>query len=105
MKVLETMTKDERSLLIYFESRCVDYRGWLDMRQMNKDDEEIAKRWNEEGLIVYKRGTQRDGKGEIVQMTYEVELSPEAWKLAHAERIARAKRMRAAIQERETKYD
>ena len=90
MKPLELMTADERSLLLYLETRAVDYGGRVDTRYMNADDMVIAKKWDEEGFIKFGRIVfrhhNRDG-------THWVILSTEAWRLAHEERIARFNRL------------
>jgi len=52
MKSLNKMTKNERSLLLYLETRAVDYGGIVDTRHMNQDDMEIAKEWNKKVLWV-----------------------------------------------------
>lgn len=44
---LSEMTPDERSLLIYFETRMVDGLGYVESVRMNAGDFAIAKRWPE----------------------------------------------------------
>ena len=87
---LSEMTKDERSLLLYLESRATDQGGTVDARRMNKEDFDIAKRWNEDGFIEFGRVASCDL---AIDRTYWVVLTPPAWDLAHQERIARADRM------------
>jgi len=93
MKTLDTMTKDEKSLLLFFETQAVDYGGKInDTRHMNKEDFEIAEQWNREGFIKFGRIRFHS----IVKDSYSTrwcELSDEAWILAHAERKARYKRI------------
>jgi hypothetical protein len=36
MKSLDTMTSDERNLLLYLETRAVDYGGIVDTKHMNE---------------------------------------------------------------------
>lgn len=86
-KTLETMTRDERSLLLYFESRAVDNSGRIDMRRMNKYDREIAEKWNSEGFARFGRIA---AEYLTDQGTHWCHLSDEAWRLVHAERKARA---------------
>ena len=90
MKTLETMNADERNLLLYLETRAVDYGGIVDLKHMNKEDMKIADKWNAEGFI-------KSGRIKFHSITsegsYWCELSEEAWKLAHAERRARCKRI------------
>jgi len=89
MKTLDTMTSDERSLLLYLETRAVDHGGLVDIKHMNKEDMDIAKRWNEEEFIRFGRIKAHS----IITCTHWCELSEEAWNLAHAERKARFLRM------------
>jgi len=90
MKSLETMSKDERSLLLYLECRSVDYGGRVDALHMNAEDLTIAKKWNEEGFIEFGRIVYRNITNAGTQF---VKFSEEAWKLAHEERRARFNRM------------
>ena len=92
MKALEDMSRDERGLLLYLETRAVDFGGKVDTRHMNKEDMGIAKRWNDEGFLKFGRIKFHD----ILSAqggTHWCELSNEAWDLAHAERKARFKRI------------
>ena len=86
------MKKDELSLLLFLETQAVDHCGRVFGQSMNADDFETAKMWNKEGFIVFARlklaEIRNDGR------THYVELSPRAWKAAHAERRAMAERMR-----------
>lgn len=83
------MTKEELSLLLYFEAMVVDDYGRIDERKINAEDRIIAKRWNEEGFIEFGRiaGAPFPHKSEYVR------LSPKAWCAAHNERQLRAARM------------
>ena len=86
MKTLETMTSDERSLLLFFETQATDNGGKIkDIRHMNKEDMSIAEGWNKEGFIKFGRIRFKS----IIESTHWCELSEEAWNLAHAERKAR----------------
>jgi hypothetical protein len=84
------MNKDERSLLLFLESCSVDYGGVVNTKRMNAEDLQIAERWNKEGVIRFGRIVLRHVTS---QGTHWCKLSEEAWKLAHAERRARAERM------------
>jgi len=90
MKSLDTMTSDERSLLLYFETRAVDHGGIVDTIHMNKEDMDIAKEWDNEGFVKF-------GRIKFHSITpagtYWCELSDEAWNLVHAERKARCARI------------
>lgn len=55
MKTLKTMTKDERSLLLFLETQAVDHAGKVDGRHMNKDDFETAAKWDAEGFVNFGR--------------------------------------------------
>lgn len=88
------MTKDELSLLLYFETLAVDHRGVVDPARINADDIAIAQRWDKTGFCAFKRFTDRHVKtGAIKALTHLVTLSGEAWVAAHTERRARAQRM------------
>lgn len=89
MKTLDTMTSDERSLLLYLETRAVDHGGKVDAQHMNKEDFDIAKKWDEEGFVKFGRIRFHS----IVDGSRWCELSDEAWNLAHAERKAKCARI------------
>jgi len=89
LEKLKNMTSDERSLLLYFETRMVDYGGLIDVKHMNNVDRDIADKWNEEGFI--KSG--RIKAHSIIIFGHWCEFSEEAWKLAHLERRAKCKRI------------
>ena len=86
---LSDMSVDERSLLIYLETREVDY-GRVDARHISIDDFNTIERWTATGFIQF-------GRIASEYITREsalwVNLSDEAWRLAHEERRARAKRI------------
>lgn len=84
------MTKEESALLLYLETRAVDYGGRVAAEKMNEDDFTIAKRWKAEGFIDFGRIKVRDHNS---QGTHWVSLSESAWAAAHAERRNRAARM------------
>jgi hypothetical protein len=76
------------------EARAVDYGGVVDMRMMNDEDLTIAESWKESGfLTVFRRIPYKT----ITKFgeSHFVELSEEAFSLAHEERIARSKRSRS----------
>jgi len=84
------LSKVEKSLLLYLETRAVDYGGLVDISRMNEEDMSIAEQWNKSSFIKFGRVKiqyhNRDG-------THWCKLSPEAFRLAHAERIARCERI------------
>lgn len=98
MKDLKSMTRAERSLLLFLECRLVDYRGGVATVHMNKEDFEIASRWDKEGFIGFKRQRMSDieqsrkSSGHMKTITHVVTFSEEAWKLAHQERRNRYER-------------
>lgn len=93
MKTLLRLDKKERSLLLYLEARAVDAGGVVDMQRMNLEEIEIAQRWKEEGFLTEWRRVPFDAITQRGQSQL-VELSENAWQLAHEERRARAMRMR-----------
>jgi hypothetical protein len=84
------MTKAEISVLLYLETRAVDYGGRVAGPHMNQEDLDIAKRWAGKGFIRFGRicmeHINREG-------CYWVELTDAAWEVAHKERRAKAGRM------------
>lgn len=91
MKTLETMTRGERSLLLFLETCAADDAGAVDARHMNGDDMETVKKWSEEGFVKFGRITFGSISGSY--RNHWCELSDEAWSLAHQERRARFARM------------
>lgn len=94
MKYLENMTRDERSLLLFLETRAVDHGGLVDVKHMSSEDMKIAEKWTDEGFLSFGRVCSADIQNSVSKCTHWVELSGVAFTLAHAERFARAKRMR-----------
>jgi len=100
MKTLDNLTKDERSLLLFFETLAVDHCGVIDDPQkMSSEDFKIAQQWDKEGFCSFKRYTKRgfdddDDYYKVLLLTHIIELSEEAWLLAHQERKARAIRIK-----------
>ncbi|KKN69639.1 hypothetical protein LCGC14_0439420 [marine sediment metagenome] len=90
MEKLKDMSKDEKSLLLFLETRAVDYGGRVNLQHMNDEDMDITKGWNKRGFIGFGRIVIRCHNSDG---THWVRLSEEAWKLAHKERKARSKRM------------
>ncbi|MBA7599689.1 hypothetical protein ES703_06726 [subsurface metagenome] len=89
MKSLDTMTSDEKRLLLYLETCAVDHGGKVDINHMNKEDLDIALKWNEEKFVKFGRI-----KFHSIKIRWHwCELSEEAWNIAHAERKARCKRI------------
>lgn len=95
---MELTTRDEKSLLLYFETQAVDYGGTLESARMNADDFAIAKRWHEAGFVHFGRIAFNDiTTHNGVARDHWCVLSEEAWTLAHAERRARCERAMAIL--------
>ncbi|EFO32584.1 bacteriophage protein [Roseibium sp. TrichSKD4] len=84
------MTRDERSLLLFFECAFVDHGGLLDTQHMNSDDMQTAARWSESGYIRFERVCAKDRC--LTRKNYCVWLSEKAMHDAHSERSAHALR-------------
>lgn len=89
MKTLNDMSRDEISLLLFLETRAVDYGGRVNNAHMNTDDMAIARQWHDDGFVEYGRialeGINQDGASWC-------HLSDEAWTIAAEARKARADR-------------
>lgn len=103
---IEDMDKDERSLLLYFETVATDYGGKIDARRMNSRDFEIAKQWNDEGFVrfgrIYSGDIKSYGK---TQFDHWCVLSDNAWEQAHRERRARFQRLQERLEVHRNGYD
>ena len=86
---LETMSKTEKSLLLFFEECAVNHSGKVTCEQMNDADYAIAKRWNQADFISFGRVVAKDCDK---YGTNWCKLSPEAWAIVSVERKARAER-------------
>lgn len=86
---IEDLTREEKSLLLFFETCCVDDASKVDTRRMNDKDFQIAKKFSEEKLITFKRI-----KFEFLKnnKTHVVTLSDNAWELVHKLRKERAEK-------------
>lgn len=88
----DTMTKDERSMLVYAETCVVDYSGLLEGQRMNRADMEALKKFKAAGLLDYGRIPaalldRSYGK------THWVTFNESAWTLAHQLRRVRAQQI------------
>lgn len=90
MMKIKDMTKDEKSLLLFFETRQVDYGGRVNIQHMNNEDGDIAEKWNKKGFIGFGRIVIRNHNSDG---THWCKLSDEAFKIAHKLRFERANRM------------
>lgn len=87
---LDALSNGERSLLLYLESRAVDYDGRMSRDHMNTDDDAILERWVEAGFVVHGRIIAADAN---INGCEWVRLSSRAMSLAQEERRARAARL------------
>jgi|WetSurMetagenome_2_1015567.scaffolds.fasta_scaffold1241529_1 hypothetical protein len=92
---LEELTREEKSLLLFLESCATEHAGSLDPRHMNDDDKEIIKKWTNSKFIQYGRIAAAYLNITTVRCNW-VNLSDEAWDLAHQERKSRFIRMNNA---------
>lgn len=84
------LTKNQRTLLLYLETRLVDHGGRVAGEHMNAEDAEQAKAWNESGYIGYGRiASEHCNRYGALWVTF----SDQAWEDAHRERRARAERL------------
>jgi len=89
----ETLNKDERTLLLFFETCLVDHNGKVATRHMNDIDREIAKKWTEEGFISFKRLPLAEVEDKVTYaLTYKVRFSEQAFEITHTLRKERALR-------------
>lgn len=96
------MNNDQISLLLYLETRAVDYDGKVAMEKMNKEDLEQAKAWNESKFIGFGRICLKDIDKRQLSSSSWIELSEEAWTMAHTQRKLRADRGMASRSWRKT---
>ena len=54
-KTLDTMSKEELSLLLFLETEAVDYGGRVDTKHLKNNDVDILKQWNKEDFISFGR--------------------------------------------------
>lgn len=89
------MSKEERSLLLFFESACVEHGGIFNSQHMNSEDFTIAATWKASGFANIKRLKTAVINRLNGRYTHYCSLSPTAWSLAQEERRERAARLRA----------
>jgi hypothetical protein len=97
MKSLTEMTKDEKSLLLFFECVAADSWGKFSSLRLNNDDWNIADNWKNDGFIQFGRMPAKyifdsQDRGLNPVNTHWVRLSEEAFELAYQERKNRAQR-------------
>ena len=94
------MTRDDETLLMFLETQIVDHCGLVASDSMNKQDYEIAKKWDKDGLIAFGRRPAADmaGKrGRGSRRAHWVKFSDGAWTIAHRLRRERGERHVATI--------
>ncbi len=85
------LTRDQKSLLLYLESRATDHAGKLKSEQLNDADRANLDAWNKTGLVKSGRIAHKDLINDGCHLW--AELSDNAWWLAHSLRRAKAKRL------------
>lgn len=88
MKPLNEFTKDEKSQLLYLETRLVDYAGKVDGIHMNAGDWLIMEEWKKEGFIDYGRICWKDASKSRNGVNW-CTFSDLAWEYAHQQRKLR----------------
>jgi hypothetical protein len=96
-QVLDLMSKEGRSLLLYLESCAVDCKGIVDVARMNESDVAVAKDWTRRGFIEFCRLKasmlpKQLPRPEARCPTHAVRLAGRAWECAALERRRRAVR-------------
>lgn len=90
-EIVDPMSREERSLLLYLETRAVEKRGIVASSHMNKEEIAIAMGWAEVGFIRFARMKAEFLEEESIG-DHVVELSDIAWRCAALERRRRAAR-------------
>ena len=85
------MTKDQKSLLLYWETRAVDHAGLVLPDHMNEDDFDQACQWNDSGFLTFRRRRIVE-ISEASKETHWVRFSSYAWTDVH--RLRRERGMR-----------
>lgn len=88
------LTRDERSCLLYLETRAVDEGGLCEGVRMNAADLEACQRFVADDLLDFSRiPACLLGTGGKSTWTHIVRFKPSGWALAHAARQSRAERL------------
>lgn len=95
---ITTLTRDEKSILLYAETCVVDRSGLMVGARMNEVDMAALKKFKEAGALDFGRipyhcmqTLRHDGPG--VESTHWVTFHEPAWKAAHALRRVRAQQI------------
>lgn len=84
------LSKNEKSLLMYLESRLVDHYGRVDMQRVNEDERKIIEKWSDGGFIKFGRIALKDAKRDGACW---VQFTDQAWTVAHFARREMADRL------------
>jgi hypothetical protein len=87
---IESMSKGEKSLLLYLESRATNHSGLINVSQINKEEIDICNRWNKKGFIQFGRVVARNVRSYCFMWC---KLPESTFKIAHKLRKERADRM------------
>lgn len=96
--MIEILSAEGKSLLLYFETRMVDGSGLVEGARMNDDDIKLASEWDSRGYVSFGRLKIREieahkkNRGRIFP-THYIRLSANAWDAAHQLRRERSARM------------
>lgn len=91
--LIQTLTKDQRSIIVYAESCLVDRGGLLEARKMNKEDFDNLHMYEREGFLSHGRipfSVMQSLEGRDWSPTHWITFKDKAWELAHALRRFRA---------------
>lgn len=90
---LNSMSKEERNLLLYLETAATDYGGLYSSVKVNAADVEILDRWNKSEFVHSGRIAFHDIPQMLGAKTNWCVLSEDAWALAQRERRLRSARL------------
>ena len=96
--MVKALSRDEESLLLYFESCLVDDEGLVEGRRMNEEDFKIAKQMASDGFIAFGRRPFDDIKKSVNPgFMHWVRFTEDAWNIAHGLRRRKAERHNKTI--------
>lgn len=86
------LTRDQQSIILYVEARCVDHDGLLRGAQLNADDHVNLQAFQESGHLTYGR-VPAAMLSKLDGTTHWATLTDRGWALAHELRKGRADRI------------
>jgi len=92
----ETITRDQRSILLYVETCAVDHGGLLEGIRMNADDHTAMAQLQHAGILKHGRVPGRLLGTFQRNVTHWCDLTDAGWELAHQLRRACARKVSAA---------